>query len=176
MGVTLIMRLILVPNWTGTELANWNWAWQKFQFQFGMSFAQLSTIGPLSPTPTDTPRPGQPWREVSFRNQHILQSSQVFKQRNLWSLSFSFTIVDKIMLKGGWIELESGVKKMHIIIVKIKFTSTTSNGANPVNIFSLNCYNYSSPVSKTLLGIYLHFKRAKGEFTSLGGQKANFHQ
>ena len=23
-GVTLILRLISVPNWTGTELANWN--------------------------------------------------------------------------------------------------------------------------------------------------------
>ena len=27
-GVTMIIRLISVRNWTGTELANWNWAWQ----------------------------------------------------------------------------------------------------------------------------------------------------
>ena len=28
-GVTLILRLFSIPNWTGTELANWNRAWQK---------------------------------------------------------------------------------------------------------------------------------------------------
>ena len=27
--VTLILRLISVPNWTGTELAKLNWAWQN---------------------------------------------------------------------------------------------------------------------------------------------------
>ena len=27
-GLTLIIRLISVLNWTCTELANWNWAWQ----------------------------------------------------------------------------------------------------------------------------------------------------
>ena len=29
----LIIRLISVLNWTGTELANWNWAWQLFPWQ-----------------------------------------------------------------------------------------------------------------------------------------------
>ena len=29
--LTLILRLISVSNWTGTELANWNWTWQYVQ-------------------------------------------------------------------------------------------------------------------------------------------------